>query len=98
MSRGGRIALNTAFLSGAQVLGAAAGLVVVGIVASRLGPTGYGEMEGAISFVTLFTPIIFAGIQLILIRDICAKPEIGARAIGDALIIRALLLPIFAGE
>jgi len=97
MSRGRRIAINATFLSGAQVLAALGGVFVVGRVAAILTPEGYGQLEGMTSFVTLFTPIIFAGIQLILIRDICAKPETAARAVGDALIIRAALFPLFAG-
>ena len=97
MSRGRRIALNTVFLSAAQVMGAVLGIVVVGRVAAILGPTDYGMLEGAISYVSLFTPIVFAGIQLILIRDVCEKPEIAARAVGDALLVRAALLPVFVG-
>lgn len=89
--------MNTVFLSGAQILGALGGIVVVGRVAALLGPEGYGTLEGTISYVSLFTPIIFAGIQLILIRDVCEKPELAARAVGDALIIRAALLPLFVG-
>lgn len=97
MSRGQRIAKNTLYLSAVQVLGAMGGVVVVGRVAALLGPEGYGMLEGTISYVSLFTPIIFAGIQLILIRDVCEEPKLAAKAVGDALVIRAALLPLFVG-
>lgn len=89
--------MNTVFLSAAQILGALGGIVVVGRVAAILGPTDYGVLEGTISYVSLFTPIVFAGIQLILIRDVCEKPEVAARSVGDALLIRGALLPVFVG-
>lgn len=98
MSRGRKIALNTAWLSMAQLAGAIAGLFVVGYVADKLTPAGYGELEGVTSFVTLFTPIIFLGIQLILIREVCSKPDVAAQAVGDAMTLRAMALPLFAGS
>jgi O-antigen/teichoic acid export membrane protein len=97
MGRGRRIALNTTWLVLAQLAGAVAGLFVVGHVADRLTPAGYGELEGVTSFATLFTPLVFLGIQLILIREICATPSIASRAVADALVIRAVALPLFAG-
>lgn len=90
--------MNTAWLSMAQLAGAIAGLFIVGYVANQLTPSGYGELEGVTSFVTLFTPIVFLGIQLILIREICAKPDTAARAVGDAMTLRAAALPLFAGS
>lgn len=97
MGRGRRIALNTTWLVAAQLCGALAGVFVVGHVASRLTPAGYGELEGVTSFVTLFTPLVFLGIQLILIRAICERPELAGQAVTDALVIRAAALPLFAG-
>jgi O-antigen/teichoic acid export membrane protein len=96
MSRARRIALNTAWLTLAQGLATVAAVFVVGYVARELGSEGFGELEGAISFAILFSPIVFAGIQLILVREVVGHPERAGRALGDALVIRLLMLPLFA--
>ncbi len=96
MNRGRRIIQNTLWLLLHEVVANIAALFVVGFVADRLGRGSYGELEGAIAFVALFTPIVFAGIQLILVRHIVTNPDNGAEATGDAITIRFALAPLYA--
>jgi O-antigen/teichoic acid export membrane protein len=108
MGRARRILLNTLWLLFSQVLTTLAALWVTGYVASELGETGFGELNGADAFVMLFSPIVFAGIQVILIRDIvkannsselsaAEKLDIARRALGDAIVVRLLIAPVFIG-
>lgn len=96
-SRGYRIALNTAWLFLSQIVANIAALFVIGFVAHHLGTEGYGELEGALAFAAIFSPIVFAGIQIILIREVVGVPLMGPRAVGDAIILRLAMTPIFAG-
>lgn len=97
MSRARRILSNTAWLTAGQGLTTVAALFVTGYVADRLGAAAYGEMELAVAYANFFSPIVFAGIQIPLIRAIIAEPEHRGVAFGDALLLRALLTPVFAG-
>lgn len=97
MSRPRRIVLNTLWLLLHQVVANVAALLVVGQVADHLRPGPYGELEGGMGFALLFTPIVFAGIQLILVREAVETPGEGPRVVGDALLLRLLLAPIFVG-
>lgn len=96
MSRARRIALNTAWLAFSQLLPLAATVVVTGYVARVLGREGFGLVETAMAVATIASPIIFAGIQIILVREIVRDPERGPEAVGDALAIRLLLFPVYA--
>lgn len=97
MTRARRIFLNTAWLTIAQALTSIAALFVTGYVASGLGTSSYGEMELSVAFVNFFSPIIFAGIQIPLIRHIVNDAESRGRTFGDGLIIRLCLTPVFVG-
>lgn len=95
MSRARTIVLNTASLTIAQGLTSVAAIFVTGYVARRLEPVNYGEMELAIAFVNFFSPIVFAGIQIPLIKAIINDPQNRQRSFGDALLIRLALTPLF---
>ncbi len=97
MSRARNILRNTAWLTAAQALTSVAALFVTGYVAEKLGPADYGEMELAIAFVNFFSPIIFAGIQIPVIKAIVNDRKHRGRAFGDALVIRLAMTPIFVG-
>jgi len=108
MSRARRIVFNTLWLLISQVATTLGAIFVAGFVASRLGERGFGELNGADAFVMLFSPIVFAGIQVILIREIVKannsdelsddeKLEIARRALGDAIVIRLAVTPLFIG-
>jgi O-antigen/teichoic acid export membrane protein len=92
----------------AQVFTTLGAIFVAGFVASRLGDEGFGELNGADSFVMLFSPIVFAGIQVILIREIVSantskklseaeKTAVAQRALGDAIVLRLVMTPVFIG-
>lgn len=58
------------------------------IVARHLGPTNYGQLSYAISFVGLFSFIAALGIDQILYRDLVKYPEKRNEYIGSALVLR----------
>ncbi len=96
MTRARRIAANTVWLAVSQVLPLAATVVVTGYVARVLGREGFGLVETAMAVATIMSPLIYAGIQIILVREIVRNPERGPEAVGDALAIRLLFLPVYA--
>jgi O-antigen/teichoic acid export membrane protein len=97
MSRARRIALNTTWLVVSQVLPFVASIFVIGYVARGLGDAAFGLLETSLAIATMASPIIFAGIHIILEREVVRSPELGPQAVGDALMIRLLLLPLYAG-
>lgn len=108
MSRARRIVFNTLWLLFSQVATTLAAIFVAGFVASQLGERGFGELNGADAFVMLFSPIVFAGIQVILVREIVKannsedlsdeeKLLVARRALGDAIVIRLAVTPLFIG-
>lgn len=108
MSRARRILLNTIWLLVSQVLTTLGAIFVAGRVAHGLGDRGFGELNVADSYVMLFSPLVFAGIQVILVREIVKadnddsltedqKLAIARRALGDAIVLRLAVTPIFIG-
>ncbi len=59
-------------------------------IARNLGPTNYGELSYAISFVSLFSVFTLAGIDQILYRDIIKYPDKKNLYMGSAFMIRAV--------
>lgn len=93
--KGKKIAQNTIWLIISKIIANIVSLFAVGFIANKLGVAGYGELEGAMAFAAIFSPIVFAGIQIILIREVVARPMIGPRAIGDAIVIRMAMAIIY---
>jgi O-antigen/teichoic acid export membrane protein len=89
--------MNTAWLTLGQGITTLAALFVTGYVANRLGTASYGEMELSVAFANFFSPVIFAGIQIPLIKAIIDAPARRGEAFGDALLIRLVLAPVFVG-
>jgi O-antigen/teichoic acid export membrane protein len=57
-------------------------------IARNLGPTNYGELSYAISFVSLFSFIAYLGIDQILHRDLIKYPEQKNELLGSAIALR----------
>lgn len=57
-------------------------------IARNLGPTNYGELSYAISFVGLFSFIAYLGIDQILHRDLIKYPEKRNELLGSAILLR----------
>ncbi len=59
-------------------------------IARRLGPTNYGQLNYALSFVGLFGFIATLGIDQILYRDLIKYPEKRDKFLGSALAVRMI--------
>ncbi len=59
-------------------------------IARNLGPTNYGELSYAISFVSLFSFISYLGIDPILHRDLIQHPEKRNEILGSAIMLRVI--------
>ncbi|MCF7843482.1 flippase [Candidatus Gracilibacteria bacterium] len=59
-------------------------------IARNLGPTNYGQLSYAISFVSLFSFIASLGIDQILYRDLIKEPEKRNELLGSAIGLRAI--------
>ena len=60
-------------------------------IARQLGPTSYGELSYAISFVALFSFIATFGIDSVLYRELIKYPEKRNEFMGSAFVIRIVM-------
>lgn len=59
-------------------------------IARNLGPTNYGQLSYAISFVSLFSFIAYLGIDQILYRDLIKYPKNKNEILGSAIALRLI--------
>ena len=81
---------NTAWLLGDKFLRMGLGLLVGVWVARYLGPGGFGILNYAIAFVTLFTTLATLGLNNIIIRDVVRKPDEKDEVMGTAFVLKLL--------
>ena len=74
----------------AKVSSMAISLLATVYIARHLGPTNYGELSYAISFVGLFGFLASLGIEQILYRDLIKYPEKRNEYLGSALVIKII--------
>jgi O-antigen/teichoic acid export membrane protein len=86
---------NTGWMFIAKVASMATTFVATAYIARNLGPTSYGELSYAISFVGLFGFIAALGIDQILYRDLIKYPEKRDEYLGTTLILK-LISALFA--
>ncbi len=71
-----------------KIAGMVISFLTTAYIARNLGPTNYGELSYAISFVSIFSFISVLGIDQVLYRDIVKFPENKNQYLGSALILR----------
>lgn len=91
-----RYASNTAWALAARLFNAVTSFLVTIYLVRYLGPTNYGELSYALSFVGLFGIISTLGIDNVLYRDLVKYPERRNEYLGTAFVIR-LMAGIVAG-
>ncbi len=79
-----QILSNTSWLVADQILRMGIGLFVGVWVARYLGPEQFGTFNYAMTFVTLFDPILKLGLDSIVVRDLAQKPEQRYQTLGSA--------------
>ncbi len=86
-----RVLQNWLWLVGAQVLVRLVALGYKVFLARTLGPDGYGHYAWVLTTVLLFSLLVEAGFNRLLIRDIARDPERGPALLGAVTRIRAWL-------
>lgn len=94
---------NTAWMFAGKIGSMIVSFLATIYIARNLGPTNYGELSYAVSFVSIFSFIAVLGIDQILYRDLINYPEQKNKYMGSALglrlgasIIAIILCLIFA--
>lgn len=76
---------NTAWLMVQQVVAVLVGMLVTVWVARHLGPIRLGRLMFAVSFVSLFLPLMTLGLESITIRELVRRPHQATSILGSAL-------------
>lgn len=79
---------NTSWMLLGKIASMAISFIATAYIARNLGPTNYGELSYALSFVGLFGFLATLGIDQILYRDIIKFPEKKNEYLGTALFLR----------
>ena len=81
--------------AGARVLG----FVIVLVLATRLGPTGFGIVTFGITLVAWFSYVVDAGTEILNVREIARRPDrfrhISERVLGLRLVLSVLAAVLF---
>ncbi|GLI37380.1 flippase [Geobacter hydrogenophilus] len=79
---------NTGWLFADRLLRMGVGLIVGVWIARYLGPSQYGILNYAASFVTLFSAIALLGLEAIIVRDLVRYPEREREILGTTFFLR----------
>lgn len=81
---------NTSWLLMSRILSMVISFITTAFIARNLGPTNYGQLSYATSFVAIFSFIASLGLDNILYRDLLKNRDRGAEILGSALAIKLL--------
>ncbi|MEI8061984.1 MAG: flippase [bacterium] len=79
---------NMSWIFGARILSILISLVATSVIARGLGPSNYGELSYATSFVGLFSFLYSLGIDGILYRELINRPDKKRELLGSAFAIK----------
>ncbi len=81
---------NTGWLFASRVISSLISFVVTAYVVRELGPTDYGQLSYAVSFVAIFSFISTLGLDTVLYRDIVKNPNNTGVYFGSAILLRLI--------
>lgn len=81
----GRVIKNAAWIIGGQVIKAILGVVISMFTARYLGPSNYGLINYAASIVAFVSPIMYLGLNNVLVREIVGSPGREGEILGTAI-------------
>lgn len=85
-----RFLTNTGWIVGQQIVHILLS-VLVGILSARyLGPTNYGVISYALSFVTLYSSIASLGMDSVIVKELIDKPDEEGTVLGSAILLRII--------
>lgn len=85
-----RVVENISWLSLDKVLRLGVGLFVGVWVARYLGPAGYGMLNYAVAFVTLFSVLATLGLDQIVVRELVHSPENEGKLVGTSFFLKLM--------
>lgn len=87
---------NTGWLFGSRILTLIISFFATIFIARNLGPTNFGQLSYAVSFVSLFSVLATLGIDTIVYRDLIKNQDNKNSILGSALIIKIVASVIAA--
>lgn len=81
---------NTGWMLFGKIASMTISFIATAYIARNLGPSNYGELSYAVSFVSIFSFIAVLGIDQILYRDLIRYPDKRNQYMGSALTLRVL--------
>jgi O-antigen/teichoic acid export membrane protein len=90
-AEGRRVTSNTAVQVVGRIAGLVLGVLTSAILARYLGPEGYGAYAFVFAYLGFFAPIIWLGIDPIVVRILAAEERSGEGILGSALGLKLVL-------
>lgn len=84
------VALNTGWLVGKNIYTMALSVVIASLSARYLGPSNYGWINYAASYVSFFTALSRLGLDSFIVYDLTQRSEQTPEIIGTALVLRII--------
>ncbi len=81
---------NLGWMFFARIIGMIISILVAAYVTRVLGPTNYGELSYALSFITLFSVFSNLGIDQILYRELIKRPQDKNELLGSSITIKTI--------
>ena len=90
------VAFNVSVLAGSQTITWSLTLIWTVVVPRLLGPSGMGEIVTATSVASILGVVLGLGTKTFLVREIVVAPDRAPGLIGSSIVLRTLLIPVFA--
>ncbi len=81
---------NLGWMFFARIMGMLVSILVAAYVTRVLGPTNYGELSYALSFITLFSVFSNLGIDQVLYRELIKRPQDRNELLGSSIAIKTI--------
>ncbi len=95
-SSSSRLRRNIAVLAGGQAITWSMSLIWTLVVPRELGPAGMGVIVTSWSVTGVLGIVLGLGTRTYVVRELVVRPTMAARLIGSAMVLRAVMAPVFA--
>lgn len=90
MPKNTKVVKNSIWIMGGKILQMIIGLVIGLLSARYLGPSNYGVINYAGSYISFFTPVYTLGLSSILVNELLKKPEEKGAILGSSIVLRLI--------
>lgn len=80
-----RVIKNASWIIACKIVQALLSIVVTMLTARFLGPSGYGLINYAASIVAFVAPIMYLGLNSVIVQELVSNPEDEGKALGSAI-------------